>query len=214
MDSNVFKPYNICSIRNIVFDLGGVILDIDFNLTFEAYRKLGASNLDSYFTLAKQSELFNRFDCGLVSPALFIEELRGLLGLTLPDTDIIAAWNELLLPWDMRRLELLDRLRGSFNLYLLSNTNKLHFDLYNAQLMEQTGGRSLSDYFTKAYYSFELGMRKPNSEIYQFVLDDSHLNPSETLFIDDLPQNTATASDLGIITYNINPNEETILDLF
>lgn len=209
-----FIPYKNLNIKNIIFDLGGVVLDIDYNLTLKAYQSLGVRNLEAVYTLSEQTEIFNRLDCGTISVSSFVEEVRKLLNLPLTDSQIIWAWNALLLPWDMNRLKLLEALSKRFNLYLLSNTNKIHFDVYNAQLIELSGGKQLSDYFIKAYYSFMMGMRKPSDQIFSFVLDDSHLVASETLFIDDSPKNIEVAKKQGIITYNLKTPDENILQLF
>ena len=214
MSDFAFKYCNNHNIKNIVFDLGGVVLDIDYRLTLDAYRSLGVKDLEKIYTLKDQTELFNKLDCGTITVPDFIAELRKLIALPLTDAQIVWAWNALLLPWNMDRMRLLEQLASTYNVYLLSNTNKIHFDVYNRQLVELTGGKLLVDYFSKAYFSFDMGMRKPNLEIFELVLADSHLKAEETLFIDDSPKNTEAASKLGIVAYNLNPSTENILQLF
>lgn len=203
------------NIKNIIFDLGGVVLDIDYKKTEEEFKKLGVHNLESVFTLTAQVELFNNFDCGLITPADFRNSLRTYLNMNLSDSEIDIAWNALLLEWNMERMNLLDDLRKNYRIFLLSNTNIIHSRIYNDKLIKLTGGRDLKSYFEKVYYSYEVGLRKPNSAIFNLVLSENGLNLSETLFIDDTLEHINSARELGLLTYNIKPAQgETMLDIF
>lgn len=215
MQSISFYPYNNLNIKSIIFDLGGVILDIDSRLTVDAFRQLGANNPESMFTNAEQVQLLNNFDCGLVTPQEFRDEVRRVLGLRVIDSQIDEAWNALLLSWDLNRLKLIDELRKEYRVFLLSNTSVIHSDLYNTQLIELTGGRNLKAFFEKVYYSYEVGLRKPSPAIFEMVINENNLVPSETLFIDDTLEHIKSAELLGLNTYHIKPsNGETILQLF
>lgn len=215
MRTITFIPYNNLNIKNIIFDLGGVILDIEFKKTLEEFKKLGFEDIESIFTQPSQVELFNTFDCGLITAQAFRDEIRKRLNTDLSDIQIDKAWNALLLSWDLRRLNLIDELRKHYRVFLLSNTSIIHSDLYNKQLIELSGGKNLKAFFEKVYYSYELGLRKPNPEIFQLVLNENNFDPTETLFIDDTQEHIESASKLGILTYHLKPSEgETILQLF
>ena len=122
------------------------------------------------------------------------------------------AWNSIILDFPMVRVKILEKLSLNYRIFLLSNTNKIHYDLYSCQFVQKYG-LHLSDLFEKAYYSFELGLRKPDKEIYEYALKDSQLIPEETLFIEDSPQNLIEAEKLGIRTILLNA-EETVERFF
>jgi glucose-1-phosphatase len=153
MRTITFIPYNNLNIKNIIFDLGGVILDIDYKKTLDEFKNLGFENIESIFTQPSQVELFNKFDCGLISAQEFRDEIRKRLNSDLSDKQIDNAWNALLLSWNLNRLNLLDELKKYYHVFLLSNTSIIHSDLYNKQLVELTGGRNLKAFFEKVYYS-------------------------------------------------------------
>lgn len=215
MSKILFVPYSQRIIKNIIFDLGGVVLDIEYKKTLDGFKALGAESLESIFTLTSQVEIFNRLDCGLVSPDVFRDELRRALKLDVSDAEVDHAWNALLLNWNPDRLQLLEKLRRNYRIFLLSNTNIIHSNLYNDWLMNISGGKNLRDYFDKVYYSYEVGQRKPNPEIFGLVLQENGLEPNETLFIDDTLEHIESAKKLGLLTYQIKPREgETIMELF
>ncbi len=215
MQKICFTPLNNLNIRNIIFDLGGVVLDIDYEKTLAAFKKLGVESLDSLFTLTSQVDLFNRLDCGTISANEFRCELQTLLNKDIPFAEIDRAWNALILNWDPKRLALLEQLRLNYRIFLLSNTNIIHSELYNKQLETLTGGHNLTHFFDKVYYSYELGMRKPDRRIFELVLEENNLKASETLFIDDTPHNIDSAVNIGLQSYLIKPKEgETITTLF
>ncbi|MGE0078560.1 MAG: HAD family hydrolase [Bacteroidales bacterium] len=215
MSKILFQPYSQANIKNIIFDLGGVVLDIEYKKTLDAFKKLGVDNLENIFTLSSQVELFNKLDCGLISPSEFRNELRNHIKQDLSDEAIDNAWNALLLDWNKDRLHLLEKLKNHYQVYLLSNTNIIHSNIYNAWLAKIANGKNLKDYFDKVYYSYEVGLRKPNPKIFNLVLQENGLIAEETLFIDDTLEHIESAKKLRLQTYNIKPKEgETITDLF
>lgn len=183
-------------ISNIILDLGGVVLDIDYSLTLKAFGALGI-RLSDYSTFTGGNELFNQFDCGLIGPDTFRKNFNQMFGVSLNARDFDSAWNALLLDWDLERLKLIELLRRDYRIFLLSNTNIIHFDHYNQILIEKYG-KALKDLFHKAYLSFEMGVGKPQAEIFRRVIDENGLVPSETLFIDDTFEHVAAAQKLGI----------------
>jgi len=205
---------NIEGINNLIFDLGGVILNIAPERTVQKMKQLGIANFEQLYSQLKQNETFDLLEKGEISEDQFVEEILKHVHKPIEKESIIDAWNELLLDFPQERIELLDKLNKStrFRTFLLSNTNAIHKRLYNQDLFNRFSKR-LEDLFETAYFSHELAMRKPNAEIFKYVLDNEKLDPSETLFIDDSTDNIAAASALGIKTFHINDGAS-ITDLF
>jgi putative hydrolase of the HAD superfamily len=195
-------------IKQIIFDLGGVILNIDYHLTIKAFIDLGVEDFDGIYCQAKQINLFDDLDKGLIKPQQFRDELRKLTGIPLSDDDIDKAWNAILLDFPEENIALLQDAKKHYRTFILSNTNEIHFPVYTKMLQQKFGINELSDLFEKEYYSHKLGLRKPDKKIFELVLSENNLNPAETLFIDDSEQNTEAASALGIQTYLIKPGEK------
>ncbi len=199
-------------IKNIIFDFGGVILNIDYQLTINAFKKLGVENFAELYSQASQTNIFDLLETGKISPQEFRDGLRKLIGINLSDATIDAAWNEILLDIPIARIELLVKLKSEYNIYLLSNTNAIHYDVYINEIIK-AGYSSFDDIFHKAYFSHNVGMRKPHKDIYEYILKEENLVPEETLFIDDSIQNLKPAEELGIQTYLMKMDEE-IIDFF
>jgi FMN phosphatase YigB (HAD superfamily) len=195
-------------IKQIIFDLGGVILNIDYHLTIKAFIDLGVEDFDGIYCQAKQINLFDDLDKGLIKPQQFRDELRKLTGIPLSDDDIDKAWNAILLDFPEENIALLQDAKKHYRTFILSNTNEIHFPVYTKMLQQKFGINELSDLFEKEYYSHKLGLRKPDKKIFGLVLSENNLDPAETLFIDDSEQNTEAASALGIQTYLFKPGEK------
>jgi FMN phosphatase YigB (HAD superfamily) len=203
---------NLNGIKNIVFDLGGVILDIDYNLTVKAFEDLGIPNFKEQYSKMSQSNLFDNIETGKISPDEFRNLIREVAKKTISDAEIDAAWNALILHLPQHRIEILKNLHVNYRLFLLSNTNKIHYDDYSEVIKRENGIEGLEPLFEKTYLSHEMGLRKPDPEIFQVVLNENNLVPKETLFIDDSPQHIASAKTLGIVAYHLE--NEDIGDLF
>jgi putative hydrolase of the HAD superfamily len=206
---------NIDHIKNIIFDLGGVILDIDLAKGIEAMKKLGIRDFKSGAHKLNLMEPFLEYEKGLITDDEFLEKLKKESELDFSNEDFIAAWNKIIVGFQKEPVDLIDKLNRSdrFRTFLLSNTNALHKELYTSILNEQYSIAGLEDLFEKAYFSHEIYMRKPDAEIYHYVLKDAAVNPEETLFIDDSEANINTAGLLGMETYHL-VNGITINDLF
>ncbi|MBI9054965.1 MAG: HAD family phosphatase [Bacteroidales bacterium] len=187
------------SIKNIIFDLGNVIINIDPELSVKSMSQLGFRDFDQSYSLLNQSNLFDSLEKGLISPEVFHSEINSQLELKVNCESIDKAWGAMLLDFPKARIELLQKLSQKYRLFLLSNTNIIHYHKYNNDLISQFGF-NLNSLFEKAYYSFEIGMRKPEVEIFEHVLNDSDLNPFETVFVDDLPKNIDVAGRMGFNT--------------
>ncbi len=196
-------------IKNIVFDLGGVILNIDYNKPAEAFKELGVNDFSTLYSKAAQNDVFNKLETGKISQQAFFDEIRNITNLDLSNEKIEHAWNTIILDFPVERIKLLGSLKNNYRTFLLSNTNIIHYHYYNDLFNKQYGYNKLGDIFEKAYYSHEVGLRKPGKEIYEYVLEDSKLNPKETLFLDDSVPNIESAGELGIKTFLIT-EEETI----
>lgn len=197
-------------IKNIIFDLGGILLNIDFNIATKNFKKLGVNAFDQFFRQDHASELFSNLETGKISPIQFYHSFLSETGITITYEELTEAWNSLLLDFPLDRIELLEELRKDYNLYLFSNTNQIHYDAFTASFKALTG-KNFNDYFKKAYYSHEIGLRKPHTQAFEFILKEQHLIPSETLFIDDTFPNVQAAKLLGLKTIHIN-GSMTILD--
>ncbi|MBN2348347.1 MAG: HAD family phosphatase [Bacteroidales bacterium] len=199
-------------IKNIIFDWGGVITNIDFNATIFAFKKFGLNEMDNLYTKFNQNDLFVELETGKISPAQFRNRLRQKIGRPVSDVKLDEAWNAMMLDIPSERMELLNQLRKNYRIFLLSNTNQIHVEAYRHYLREQFGLNSFSEIFEKVYYSFEIGLRKPGTEIFQFVLKDSQLAPEETLFIDDTEVNIQSAEQTGITSFFLQ--ERDIREIF
>lgn len=190
-------------IRNIILDLGGVILELDVNRSIESLSKLGLpgeENLDNIFS---KYPFFLQFETGKISPDEFIDALTAQLGDHAPREKIVEAWNAMILGFKPENINLLTRLRKKYRLFLLSNTNALHEVYYNDILHMKYGISNLTDIFEKVYYSHDVNMRKPDHEIFRHVLNDSRLNEKETLYVDDTEVHVKAAIDLGIHAHHL-----------
>ena len=204
---------NTNNYKNIIFDLGGVIINIDYTLLVKAFKKLGVENFDELYSQAHQNKLFDLFEKGKISAADFRNEIRKYCNKNLSDVQIDSAWNAMLLDLPEERLKLLQALKKTHRTFLLSNTNEIHMLAINKYLQKMYGISDLSGYFEKMYLSFEVGMRKPDEEIFEFVLSENKLDPAETLFIEDSIQHIEAAKKLGIQIYWLQKNEA-VTDLF
>ena len=202
-------------IKNIIFDLGGVILNIDYNLTSRAFKSVGIKNFDEVYSQASQSDLFDKFEIGKISAAEFRNKIREICKSDISDADIDKAWNAMLLDLPAYRIEILKNAAKNYQTFLLSNTNIIHLKEYSNQLNIEYGIKNLDILFDKAYYSHEVGLRKPNADIFEFVIKEQNLKAEETLFIDDSIQHIEGASNLGLKTFFMDRSENMELkDIF
>jgi putative hydrolase of the HAD superfamily len=188
----------VAGIKHIIFDLGGVLLNIDYNLTRDAFVATGIENFDEIYSQLHQESLFDQWEMGLMARQEFVQTLQRASSRPISEEQILSAWNAMLLDFPVRRLQLLQQLRLYYDLFLLSNTNEVHEEAFNGILMRQHGIPNLGVFFDKVYLSHRVGMRKPDPEIFRRVLTDNQLKPEHTLFIDDSPQHIAGAKEAGI----------------
>jgi len=190
----------IKGIKHIIFDLGGVILNIDYKLTEKAFIEAGITNFPELYSQLRQTDLFDKFEVGGMSAAEFVSELQNAASVPVTEAQILKAWNAMILDYPLRRLQVLQQLGLHYDLFLLSNTNEIHEATFNDVLMRDRSIPNIGVFFDRVYLSHRVGLRKPNREIFMRVLDESGLKPEYTLFIDDSPQHIAAAKELGIQT--------------
>ena len=207
------KPNISNKIKNIIFDFGGVICNIDHLIPERKFKELGIRSFDKMYSQAKQNNLFEDFEKNLISPQKFRNNIKSFIGGNISNEQIDEAWNSMILDIPKNKIDLLLKLKHQYRIFLLSNSNIIHYKVYINDFKAKSGLENFSDLFEKAWFSFNLQMRKPVKEIYEFVLKDANLKPEETLFIDDSIQNIKPAEELGIQCIFLK-NGMDILNLF
>lgn len=192
-------------ITTIIFDFGGVILDIDFNLMSNFFAELGVERFNEMYSQQKADHLFKHLEEGKLSEKEFYDAFRRSIQIKLTDEQIKNAWNSMLLSYREDALQTLTELRHKYKLYLLSNTNSIHLNAFTTIYQQQIGRGKLEDYFDKVYYSHEIGLRKPDKEAYEYVVQENNLHSAEVLFIDDTIKNVEAAANLGMQTILLQP---------
>ncbi len=196
------------NIRNIVLDYGNVLFDIDFPKLRQSFAALGIPDVDAFYGHRAQHALFDAFDKGIITAGQFRNELRNATNdSSLTDETIDAAWNSLLIGVRPGHHEFLSKLKTQYRTFLLSNNNEIHYQWIMDYLNREFGLTGNAGFFEKDYYSHLLRMRKPDEEIFKFVLDTHTLNPAETLFVDDSPQHIETANKLGLQAHLLSPGD-------
>lgn len=198
----------MAKINAIIFDLGGVIINLDIAATITEFNKLSDKPFEHIYTQLQQSPVFDLFDKGLISESEFFNELKNAMETKPSDELILKAWNAMLLDFPEKRLKMLEQLKSKYRLFLLSNTNETHIREFEASLSTHHGYSTLEPFFEKVYYSCRMGMRKPDTEIFEFVLKENNLIAEETLFIDDTIHHVEGARKTGIQAYLLSKDQE------
>jgi glucose-1-phosphatase len=200
------------AIQNIIFDLGGVLIDLDVTRTVKAFSDLDIPIPADLAEIERRAVMYRGLETGTLSPGLFREAIRELSPLLPSDEAIDNAWNAMLSDFPEKRVETLQKLKGNYRVFLLSNSNAIHYQYYRNRF-KRDYAIEMNSLFEQAYYSFEMNICKPQPEIFQKVLVQSGLRAEETLFIDDTADNVTAASALGILTHQIMPGQD-MVDLF
>ncbi len=186
-------------IKNIIFDLGGVILDLSVDDTLIAFSRLSGLPQEKVREMFLSAQGFEAYEKGLMDDDAFRDFVRELYGVNVDADDIDRCWNAMLVGFPVEKLQLLNRLKSRYRVFLLSNTNGIHLNYINGVLLpEATGQNNLDSYFHAAYYSHRMMKRKPEPEIFVEVLEDNKLDAAETLFLDDNAANVEAAIGVGI----------------
>jgi len=200
-------------IKNIIFDFGGVILDIDPQLTINEFINLGLKDPEKLLTSGFMEDIAAKFERGIHTPEVFRTKLRDFLQVDATDQQLDEAWNALLFDIPSERIAVIEQVKKHYLTLLLSNSNEIHYDLFVRDLQLRFGYREFDELFHKAYFSFDLHLSKPNPEVYEFVINQHDLDPGKTLFIDDREDNIEVAKQLGFKTYLLQKPER-VRDLF
>ena len=197
--------------KAIIFDLGAVILNINYQNTIDEFTKLGVNNAATFYSKKVQKNLFNQIETGMISSNEFLKALQKKTK-NANINQVEKAWNAMLLDLPEERIQLIEKLKNNYSIYLLSNTNAIHIDAIKKQL----GNRkwlAFCKLFDKMYLSHELGLRKPDVKIFEYILNEQKLKAEEVFFIDDSPQHIAGAKKIGIHCHHLL-DDENIITLF
>ena len=194
-------------IKNIIFDFGDIFINLDKHATYREMDELGVSEISD-----KMIAVYHQYEKGLMTTDDFINFYHDKFGIK--KEDLINAWNAILLDFPKERLDFLKEISASkkYRLFLLSNTNDLHIKWVQNSVGE-VFYQEFKNNFEQFYLSHEINLRKPDSEIYEFVLNENNLIADETLFVDDLKENTDSARKLGIHVWNLIPKKEDVTEL-
>ena len=192
--------------KTIIFDFGGVLLNLNMKACIDAFARLGYNKIDELIDHYKQKGLFLLFEEGKISTEEFFTELQKKVGLHASIEDLKQAYLSFLCDLPQYKLDLILKLRKKYKIYMLSNINQFIFD-YCKKTYFETANYAFEDYFDKAYLSFEMGVCKPDKLIFEKMIEDSGLIPSQCFFLDDGIKNIETAKKLGFHTYLVKPKE-------
>jgi len=196
------------NIKAIIFDLGGVILNIDYDLTIKEFEKLGVLNSTSYYSKNEQKKIFNDLEIGKISEKEFINAVK-LKTNNANENQIKHAWNKMLLNLPLEKLIFIKSIMCNYQTFLLSNTNSIHISCFKNSLSE-TEWKLFESAFNKIYFSYKIGMRKPSVKIFEYVLKENYLKAKNVLFIDDSIQHINAAQKIGIVTHHLKDSEDLI----
>jgi len=195
------------NIDTIIFDLGGVILNLDPQKTIEAFANITGLSAEQLLEHS-QEPVFKQYEKGEVSSDEFRNGLKEIFHVNVKDSVLDNAWNAMLLDLPLDRLEMIGRLRPKLKTFVLSNTNEIHIAAFDEIVTQATSGKIIQDYFDTVYYSHKVGMRKPSREIFEMVVNKNGLEKSNTLFIDDTLEHIETAKKIGLHTWHLTNQDE------
>jgi putative hydrolase of the HAD superfamily len=196
------------NIKTIIFDLGGVLINLDKEASVRTFRELGLLNAYEYLDSYLQKGIFLELEEGKLSNEEFCDKFRALsVNKNITNKQIEEGWCKFLLDIPGYKLDLLLELRKKYRVFMLSNTNRIVSAYYTKYIFTQQG-YTIDDYFDRRYLSYEIGCVKPRPGIFEYMIADSGICPQEALFLDDGEQNIIAAKDLGFQTYLVAPHED------
>lgn len=193
----------LSGIENIILDLGGVIINLNHGLTNHAFQQLFPDNYHKILEKYKVQQLFEKYETNHVSTIEFIDFFKSY-NPSVYENQIMEAWNKMLLDIPLERIDLIAKLSKKYNVFLLSNTNELHYNFIEGYYQKLMKNGSFESLFKKSYLSYQIGLRKPDPEIFQYLLHDAKLKPEKTLFIDDSLEHINSALSLNIIAHHLD----------
>ncbi|MES2619928.1 MAG: HAD family phosphatase [Bacteroidota bacterium] len=189
--------------KNLIFDIGEVLIHLDFPHTIAEFQKLAVVDFAEIISYSREHKVFDRFETGHLTAQQFRNELKAFFKPNVTDDEINTAWNSVFSAYPEKKFDLLKDLKLRYRTFALSNTNEIHVAAFNREVETKFGVKNFETFFHHAYYSNEMGFRKPEQEIYELVLNKENLIPSETFFVDDLAENVESAKELGIQAYQL-----------
>jgi len=198
-----FLKLNTKNFQALIFDLGGVIIDLKIDNTITAFANLSGIDKQTLVEQYWNHDMFHKYERGHIPDDEFRAFLREFLSIEASENQLDEAWNSMILDIPHERLKMLDKLKESHEVFLLSNTNDIHLRYVN-DIYVPLNNETLDDHFHGAYYSNHVGMRKPDAEIFEKVIEDNKLDPSKTLFLDDNKQNIEGAAAVGLNTFRVD----------
>ncbi|MCG8340309.1 MAG: HAD family phosphatase [Cytophagales bacterium] len=210
-----FIPFAVerVDFKNIIFDLGGVIVNIAPQRSLRAFSMLSGFTEEELYNSVTSSEIVKHFEKGWLHVDAFRNSLRQIFQQNIPNKKLDAAWNQVIGDIPPARLTLLKNLCKQYKLFLLSNTNPIHLRKIQEVLYTTAGIKALQHFFTKTYYSFQTGYVKPEIDAFKSILHENHLLPEETLFVDDTIENIEAASSLKMNVLHVR-TDTTLLEYF
>lgn len=196
---------NISSLKNILFDLGGVILDLNVSGTLEAFLNLGFQKELLSYPENFYTDIFFNYEIGKVSTSEFRDSIRELSGVNFSDKEFDDAWCAMLARVPKKRTEILKTLSQDYQLYILSNTSPMHIEHFS-KMYREAAGYSFEDVFIKTFYSHDIGLHKPDPNAFLHVVKEANIVPEETLFLDNNIHNVKSAKELGFNVIHITDN--------
>ncbi len=193
-------------ITTLIFDFGGVLINLDLPKCIDNLRGTGFVNVDQFLSNFGQKDFFLKFENGQIDTPEFRNEIRKNTSDLLSDEEIDTAWCSFLCDIPSEKISMLKELRKKYRLLLLSNTNPLHIEV-SARIALEPYNTSLDELFDKCYLSYEMGLTKPSEDIFTALLNDANVTAQECLFLDDGLKNIETANSMGFATYLVDPSE-------
>ncbi len=197
----------LTGIDTIIFDLGGVILDISPSETESRFEQLGIAVTRELFHVTAELNPFTMLEQGDIDEDEFFHGVRKTYDKDLTDDQIRFAWDGMLLGWTPKRIDLIRHLRKHYRILLLSNTNRIHYESYTHSFREQFGF-AFEELFDELYVSHEMGCRKPHRDIYEKLIAESGITPDRAIFIDDTLVNVNSARESKLQAYHLTDGED------
>jgi glucose-1-phosphatase len=191
----------------LILDLGGVLIEVNYQKTTDAFAQLGIANFNTLFNQHKASTLFEALETGEISEINFLDALRTATSVSLSNQAIINAWNAMLGNFWPNRIAWVQKIAQKIPVYLYSNTNAIHYQAFT-ELFSANFKSNLNDLFTEAWYSHLVQLRKPYAASYKILIEKANLTASATLFIDDTLVNIHGANEAGLQTLHLKPGME------
>ena len=192
-------------VKALLFDLGGVIVDLDYKKTANAFENIGLQNAEKAYSQFNQTDLFNLFETGHISSEEFLAEIQNEITNQVNLSEITKAWNSMIIGFQHSKLEKIKKLSEQVPCYLLSNTNEIHLN-YIEHLLQEMDFKHFLNIFESCYFSHQIGKRKPHKETFEWVLNHMNYDAQDVLFIEDSPQHIEGAKSAKLNTFHFKKN--------